>query len=134
MRLQTAMPKTDSRIPQHAPVLGAISVPYVDPGEVGGAPGINAPSAPLPSKDPIPEVLLGALTAGASGALTGGIAANTWSGAALGASFTMGAWSLLTLFNAWNTTGRTTRIVLGSIAAIATTATVSFVVKRRRGR
>lgn len=79
----------------------------------------------------LPEVGLGIATAAFSGALTGGVAAASWRGAAIGAGLNAGLWSGFTAFNAWAELGPRTKMVLGGTAASGLGAALALYLTRR---
>ncbi len=118
-------------------------MPYVSSDEMSGVPGMAAadptlsnqtPSTPgsgITSREPLPEVALGLVTSGMSGAVTGGIAAGTWRGAFIGMGVNMGAWSLMTLLGSWRDMGEKGRYALGSSALLSAVLTAGMVFSRK---
>jgi len=67
----------------------------------------------ISTAEPLPEALLGFTTAGMSGAIVGGIASNSWSGAGIGAGLNIGLWATFNVIGAWRTTGPRTKVLMG---------------------
>ncbi len=120
-------------------------MPYVSADEMSGVPGmgtvdptvnaatpVTTPGAAITSTEPLPEVALGLVTSGMSGAVTGGIAAGTWRGAFIGMGVNMGAWSLMTLLGSWRDMGEKGRYALGSSALLGTLLAAGMVFSRRQ--
>jgi len=145
-RIHTPFPKTDFRFPHFAPIFGAMTMPYVSSDEMSGVPGMGAadptnangpipvpmsPAVPTTNTEPLPEVALGLVTSGMSGAVTGGIAAGTWRGAFIGMGVNMGAWSLMTLLGSWRDMGEKGRYALGGSAVLSAVLAAGMVFSRR---
>jgi len=134
VQLHTPLPRTDSRVAPHAPVLGAMTLPRVQyaeevSGEVPGSP--VHPSLRGDPTEPVPETLLGLGTTVVSGGLTGGLAAGSWRGAAIGSGVTVGAWGLWNLIGSWRQVGTTTRLLLGLSSLVGSTLATVLVLERR---
>ncbi len=121
-------------------------MPYVSSDEMSGVPGMAAADSTVPnaaqpvplttngaptSAEPLPEVALGLVTSGMSGAVTGGIAAGTWRGALIGMGVNMGAWSLMTLLGSWRDMGEKGRYALGGSALLSAVLAAGMVFSRR---
>jgi hypothetical protein len=126
----TALPLADARLPFHAPIVGAMPLPYVPAArELSGELGSVTPNAADPT-EPLAETALGELLAAVSGAATGGVAAGTWAGAATGAALTVAGWSLFSLVGSWHAVGPKTKAALGVSTLVAGALTTALVVRR----
>lgn len=123
--------------PPFAPTLGVMNPPRVHPAEVSGEPEPHRGWAPanlnaVGATDAVPEALLGVGTASLSGALTGGLAAGSWRGAAIGAGATAGMWSAFNLLSSWRTTTAATKATLGVSALLGSALAAALYIQRRK--
>ena len=135
-RLHTGHPRSDTRFPHFAPVLGAQPLIH-EPGR--GLESVLADAEPegtpssIVAPDPWPEVSVGVATAALSGGIIGGVAAGHWPGASIGAGVSTAAWSAFTLFGSYRDLGPRARTVLGVAAGAGVLITgLGFWLRRRR--
>lgn len=150
-RAFTGFPQVRQSLPHFAPVLGAMTIPGINrmPTSTTTMPhqssdqtvvpdavldAMQAQTTPLapagPAPAPVPEVLLGIGTAGISGAITGGIAASSWRGAAIGAGVNAGLWSGFTLLGGWNGLSKGSRVALGLTTGVGLAAAAALAFSR----
>ena len=78
--------------------------------------------------------LVGVATAALGGAATGGLAAESWIGAGIGAGFNASLWSALTLVGSWKVSDTGTKVILGGTTVAGAIATLYFYFKRHHQR
>lgn len=124
----TTYPEVHSKMPHFAPALGAMPMPT----QAGGI--VMDEIKGLTGSEMLGPAVVGVGTAGLGGALTGGLAAGTWKGALIGAGLNAGLWGAFTLFGAWGSADKNTKIALGGAAAVGLGLAGFFIWRRYRGR